>query len=136
MVSATAILISGVNARYISIADRVRKLAQEYRGDGVSAERRKNIERQMIRFHFRLHLVSWAARVLYASVACFVAIALVISMSVWSSLLEGATLPMFLFGLSLEGIAIALQLLELQVSNSTIHIESEDILRRAREPER
>ena len=128
MVSATAILISGVNARYISISDRVRALAREYRDQGASIERKSNIHRQMTIFHRRMHLVSWAARVLYAAVGCFVAVALLISISVSKQVLLGATLGMFLTGLILVAFAIVLQLLELQQSNRTIEIESADVL--------
>ena len=79
MVSATAVLISGVNARYMSISDRVRTLAREYRDRGTTTERQANIRGQMVVFHRRIRLVSWAARVLYAAVGCFIADALLIS---------------------------------------------------------
>ena len=128
MVSATAILISGVNARYISVSDRVRTLAREYRERGTSSERQFNIQRQMIVFHRRVHLVSWAARLLYAAVGCFIAVALLISVSVSKQILQGVTLAMFLIGLVLVAFAIVLELLELQQSNRTIEIESADVL--------
>ena len=128
MVSATAILISGVNARYISISDRVRAIAHEYRDRASSLERRANIRRQMIIFHRRLQLVSWAARILYAAVGCFIAVALLISISVSKRVLQGTTLGTFLIGLNLVAVAIVLQLLELQQSNRTIEIESADVL--------
>src|SRR2546421_5706165 len=110
MVSATAILISGVNSRYIAISDRVRALAGEYRKESTALERCRTIRRQMIVFHRRLHLVSWAARVLYAAVGCFVTVSLLISMSVSKRILQGATLAMFLIGLTLIALAIVLQL--------------------------
>src|SRR5439155_9075346 len=128
MVSATAIRISGVNARYISISDRVRTLAREYRDAVTSRERQLNIRSQMQIFHRRLHLVSWATRVLYAAVGCYIADALLISISVSKRILLGATLAMFLIGLILTAFAIVLQLLELQQSNRTIEIESADVL--------
>ena len=128
MVSATAILISGVNARYISISDRVRTLAREYRDAVTSRERQLNIRSQMQIFHRRLRLVSWATRVLYAAVGCYIADALLISISVSKRILLGATLAMFLIGLILTAFAIVLQLLELQQSNRTIEIESADVL--------
>jgi hypothetical protein len=134
MVSATAILISGTNARYISISDRVRTLAREYRDSGASGERRLNIRRQMTVFHRRLHLVSWAARVLYSAVACFVAVALLIGLSLSKPFLPRVTLWMFIIGLTLIAIAIVLQLLELQQSNRTIDIEIADLLRDADSP--
>jgi hypothetical protein len=127
MVSATAILISGTNARYISISDRIRTLTREFRQPGSSAERQSNIRQQMVIFHRRLHLVSWAARALYAAVACFVVIALLISLSLSKAILLGATPWMFLLGLLLIGGAIILQLLELQQSNQTIDLESADV---------
>lgn len=134
MVSATAILVSGVNSRYISISDRVRALTREYRDRGTTEERQLNIRRQMVIFHRRLHLVSWAARILYAAVGCFVAVALLISTSVSRPILLSATPGMFLIGLILIAFAIVLQLLELQQSNRTINIESADVLSRPRKP--
>jgi uncharacterized protein DUF2721 len=128
MVSATAILISGVTSRYESISNRVRAIASEYRDRATSVERQANIRRQMIVFHRRLHLISWAARVLYAAVGCFTAIALLISSSVSQRILLGATLGTFLIGLMLVALGIVLQLLELQQSNRTIDIESADVL--------
>jgi len=128
MVSATAILISGVNARYISISERVRALAREYRDPMTPDVRQRNIRRQTRVFHRRLRLVSWAARVLYAAAGSFAAVALLISLSVSRQTLLRATLALFLVGLALIVIAIVLQSLELQQSNKTIDLESADIL--------
>jgi hypothetical protein len=129
MVSATAILISGVNSRYISISDRVRNLTREFRQDNPSAERRSNIRSQMVIFHRRLHLVSWAARVLYAAAGCFVSVALLIGASAWRQGMDAITLPIFLVGLTLTIAAIIFQVLELQGSNATIDLESADVLK-------
>ena len=82
----------------------------------------------MVVFHRRIRLVSWAARVLYAAVGCFIADALFISISVSKSILLGPTLATFLVGLTLTVFAIVLELLELQQSNKTIEIESADVL--------
>ena len=128
MVSATAVLISGTNARYISISDRVRTLSREFRQAGTPAERQSNIRQQMAIFRRRLHLVCWAARTLYAAVVCFVVIALLISLSMSESILLGATPWMFLLGLVLIAGAIVLQLLELRQSIRTTDLESADVL--------
>jgi len=48
MVSATAVLISGVNTRYVAISDRVRNLAHEYRGEEITAARKLNIQAQVV----------------------------------------------------------------------------------------
>ena len=126
MVSATAILISGVNARHISISDRIRALAREFRGHDLDTARRRTIRLEVAIFQRRLHLVSWAARMLYAAVFCFIADAIFISGSPLQ--LQAATLPIFLLGLLLIAIAIVLQLIELSESNATIDLESADLL--------
>jgi len=128
MVSATAILASGVNTRYISISDRVRALAREYRDVNTPSNRRSTIRLEMVIFHRRLHLVSWAARVLYTAVGCFIAVALLISVSLSKPIPAGITLAAFLIGLILTAVAIILQLLELQQCNRTIDLESADVL--------
>jgi hypothetical protein len=127
MVSATAILISGVNSRYISISDRMRGLSHEFRDPAATEERRQIIRRQMVIFTQRVYLVSWAVRTCYVAAGCFVTVALLISATLWRSMLITATLPLFLTGIFLILVAIVFQLLELQASNRTIHLEVEDV---------
>jgi hypothetical protein len=127
LVSAGAILISGVNARYIAIADRMRGLAQEYRDKSCDPHRREVIARQMVTFSHRVRLVSWSERTLYLSVVCFTSVALMISAAVDRSVLETASLPIFTTGIGLIMIAIVFQLMELQFSNRTLRLETEDI---------
>jgi Protein of unknown function (DUF2721) len=128
MVSATAILISGVNARYISISERIRMLSAEYRRQPLSPSRRINIKRQMIVFIRRMAYVEWATRILYIAVAAFLGMALLISLSVRHSIFEMVTLPLFLLGLTLVIVAIFLQSLELRQSIQTIRLETLDVL--------
>ncbi len=128
MVSATAILISGVNSRHISISDRIRSLSREYRSGGLDVSRRRVIQSEVVIFQRRLHLVSWATRLLYASVGCFILMALLISASVVKAGFQGVTLLIFLVGLVLIAVAIVLELVELQESNSTIELEAADVL--------
>jgi hypothetical protein len=135
MVSATAILISGVNARYISISDRVRNLAHEFRSGDPSPERRQNIHQQMLIFNRRIGLVSWAARTLYVAVGLFVTVALLIGVSMWRRIFSEITLPIFITALVLVAIAILLQFGELQLSNRTITLESADVLNDAQSGE-
>lgn len=128
LVSATAILISGVNSRYISIADKMRSLAQEFRGHDSAAPRRHIIGAQMTIFQQRITLVAWAVRVLYAAVACFISMAMVISATLWRKTLESVTLPMFGLGILLILTAIVCQLLELHLSNRTLALEIRDVI--------
>jgi hypothetical protein len=128
LVSATAILISGTNSRYISISDRMRALAHEYRDPNCIEPRRITISREMLTFRHRIHLVSWAVRALYTAVGAFVTDALLISATLWRQMLAAATLPFFLLGIALIVLALVCQLLELQSSNRTISLEISDIV--------
>jgi Protein of unknown function (DUF2721) len=127
LVSSTAILISGVNSRYIAIADRIRALTHEYRYDNCTLERRQLIAREMRPFQRRVTLVAIAVRILYAAVTCFITMALIISATLWRSVLGFATLPLFFLGCFLILTGIVFQLLELQISNQTIRTETLDI---------
>jgi uncharacterized membrane protein len=131
MVSATAILVSGVNSRYLAVSDRIRALAHEYRGAELTDERRRNIQQQMMIFHHRLDLVSWSSRILYVAVCCFIAVALLICLSTWRQMLTVVTLPIFGLGVALVGTAVVLQLLEVQESHKTIVLEASEVLRDA-----
>jgi hypothetical protein len=128
LVSATAILISGCNSRYISMSDRIRALTHEYRDRSSTERRRAVITRELPTFLRRIRLVAWAVRVLYAAVGCFVTDALLISFTLWRQMLIEATLPLFLLGIALIVIAVICQLLELQLSNRTITVEVSDVL--------
>jgi hypothetical protein len=128
MVSATAILISGVNSRYIDIASRMRTLTQEYRDPNSNSKRCAAIQRQMVTFQLRIRLVSWAIRGLYGASGCFVTMALLISATLWRRMLATATLPLFVAGITMVLAAIVCELLELQASNRTISLEVTDVL--------
>lgn len=123
LVSATAILISGVSSRYIAISDRVRSLMKEFRDSTTGDERRAVIRSQLSIFERRVHLISWAIRILYVAAACFITVALLISATLWREILIMATLPLFLSGIVLIMVAIVFQLMELQASNRTIFLE-------------
>lgn len=132
MVSATAILLGGVNARYLAVSDRMRTLAHEYRSSGPSAERRLNIQQQMLVFHRRLDLVSWSSRILYLAICCFISVALLICLSTWRQTFTLVTLPIFASGVAMVGTAVVLQYLEVQASRKTIELEASEVLKDAR----
>jgi hypothetical protein len=128
LVSATAILISGSNSRYISIADRMRALAHEFREATSTPERKTTISREIVSFQRRIQLVAWAVRALYAAVGCFITVVIIISASSRHQTLSAATLPLFALGTTLIMTAIVCQLLELQISHRTICLEISDVL--------
>lgn len=130
LVSATAILISGINSRYMAIADRVRSFTAEYRDSATSQARRASIDRQLPAFQLRVRLVSWALRGLYVATGCFVGMALIISATLWRKMLAVATLPLFVLGIVLLIFSIACELLELRAANRTLFIEISDLERK------
>jgi len=130
LVSATAILISGINARYMAIADRVRSLTAEYRSSDTSPARLASISRQLPVFQLRVRLVSWAIRALYVASGCFVGMALIISATLWRKMLAVATLPFFISGIMLLIFAIVCELFELQAANRTLFTEISDLERK------
>jgi Protein of unknown function (DUF2721) len=123
MVSATAILISGVNSRYMSIAERVRSLTRELRDASTTPQRRACVETQLFFFGRRVSHVATATTLLYVAVGCFVTVALVISVSSTRTMLLFVTLPLFVAGLGLICLALAFQLWELRDSNRTLRLE-------------
>jgi hypothetical protein len=134
LVSATAILISGVNSRHIAIADRIRSLTAEYRNSATSPGRRAGIDRQLPAFRLRIQLASWSIRGLYLASACFVAMALIISATLWRKTLATATLPLFVAGIVLLLFSIVCELWELQEANQTLFDEISDVEQPVRDP--
>ena len=126
LVSATAILIGGINARYMAIADRIRALTAEYRAAGTSQARLASISRQLPIFKLRVRLVSWAIRALYVASGCFVGMALLISATLWRKMLAIATVPLFLSGILLLIFAIVCELFELKAANRTLFTDISD----------
>jgi len=127
LVSATAILIGGVNSRHISIADRIRSLTAEYRSPATSPERRAGIERQLPIFKRRIQLATWSIRGLYFASACFVTMALIISATLWRKMLAIATVPLFVLGIVSVLFSIVCELWELQEANRTLLGEISDL---------
>ena len=135
LVSATAILISGVNSRYISIADRMRTLSHEFRDENCNPFRKSVISLEMSAFQRRVELVAWAVRTLYVAVVCFISDAMIISATSWRQTLVVATLPLFVTGIGLILVAVICELLELQISNRTIMLEVRDVVGHSHSPQ-
>jgi hypothetical protein len=127
LVSATAILIGGVNSRHIAIADRIRSLTAEHRNAVTTPSRRAGIEKQLPIFRLRIRLASWSIRGLYFASACFVTMALIISATLWRKMLAVATVPLFVAGIILLLFSIVCELWELQEADRTLLDEISDL---------
>ncbi len=129
MISASAILISGINSKHQSLSDRVRGLAAEYRKTDTCMARKENILAQISFFRRRLRYVAIAHISLYCAAACFVAMVMVISFTIRVSTLVAATLPFFMAGVVLLLIAVGFEIRELRMSSETMRLELSDIER-------
>lgn len=127
MISASAILISGINSKHQSLSDRVRGLAAEFRGVDTSTARKDNISSQIRFFRRRLRFVAIAHMSLYCATACFIFMVMVISFTVKITTLVAWTLPFFLIGVALLLIAVGFEIRELRMSRETMRIELTDI---------
>ncbi len=127
LVSAAAILTSGINSRHMSIADRIRSLTAEHRNPETLPARRNSIDRQLPIFQRRITLASRAILGMYSATACFVTMALIISATLWRRMLTVATLPLFVAGIMLLLFAIVCELLELRCANQTLAEEICDL---------
>lgn len=128
MVSATSILLSGVNTRYLSISDRIRAISHESRVETLSVVRCKTIRLEIRIFSIRVRLIAWAARMLYIAIGCFIFVALVLAVSAWRPHLPALFIAIFPAGLICVAAAIALALVELEYSKRTIGLEISELL--------
>src|SRR5579863_9012066 len=104
MISANAILISGISSKHQAMSDRLRTLTKEWRSADTSAPRRDSIRAQVQLFMVRIAWISRAHFLLYVATACFLAMVLVIALTPivnrWLAL-EWLSVPLLLGGVFL-----------------------------------
>lgn len=123
MVSATAILIGGVNAKHQALADRVRLLMAEFRNPQTSEARKRNVLMQVKLFRRRLRYATLSHLGLYVAAACFITMVMIISLSTATASALKLTLPFFIAGVSLLLGAVLTEVLELLLANKTLDLE-------------
>jgi hypothetical protein len=128
MISAAAVLIMGVNQKHAGLGDRLRELAAEFRAEGTPRERRECLLAQIRLFQRRLSYVATAHLWLYASVACFVAMVLVITLGSHTPVWERVTLAFFVIGVVLMLGALLAELMELRLAGRTLELELRDVV--------
>jgi hypothetical protein len=125
MISASAILISGISSKHSSTSDRLRSLTSEHRQPGVSEHRKHAIEKQCALFMRRLRLITIAHLFLYAATGCFAVMVLLISspgMRGWAVLL-----PLFIVAMFLLLGGVVSEMLELRLAMRTLALETVDL---------
>ncbi len=124
MVSATAILIGGVSAKHQALADRLRLLMTEYRYPQTSEARKQNVLAQVKLFRRRLRYATLSHLGLYIATACFISVAMIISLSAATASALKLTLPFFISGVFLLLGAVLTEVLELLLANKTLDLET------------
>ena len=124
MISASAILVSGVSAKHSSMSDRLRSLAAEYRLESTTQARRENIEKQCAFFARRLELVARSHILLYGATAAFCVMVLIISISTFYSRFEIALFPLFLVGMTMLLTSCVLEILEVHLGNRILLLDA------------
>ena len=147
MVTACAILVSGVLSHYAAVNDRLRAYTRERlellrgpdgslslafaHGSAYGAERLKELDRQTPELARRLQLIHNALLAVYSAILTFVLSMFVIAVAalggggVWA----GAALFIFLLGTAVMLLGVLLVALEIRKSNDAIQYETQRVMR-------
>ena len=123
MISANAILSSGINARHSNVADRLRNLLKEYRDEQTTEPRRQSIQQQLPLFQQRIAHIERANIFLFSATACFVVTVMIIALGFYWKPATQLALPFFLLGVLLMLAGILAEVIELRTARSTLRME-------------
>jgi hypothetical protein len=127
MISACAILITGIGTKHAGLSDRVRSLAAEYRA--AADPGRRHLLSQQVHAFIRRATLAWLAHcLLYLAAATFSVTVLTALFAQrqpgWGML----TLSLFTAGTVLLIPALFLELIELMLAQATLRLETVDIV--------
>jgi hypothetical protein len=125
MVSASGLLFVGIQTKNLSLADRVRDLAREFRGLPAAdpTGRRESIRAQVALFERRLRTSQHALESIYVAIFFFVATAMLLAAAPWLGRAPVAAAAVFTLGIAFLLLAIVLEFLEMRVGHETIALE-------------
>ena len=126
MVSASAVLILGINSKHQSMSERIRALSAEFRTAGVSEKRKTVIARQIVCFRRRVRYAAAAHRLLYVAIVLFLLMMLLI-LAPENLSYPAAAYTLLVFGIATMLLAVACEFLELWSANQTLELEYDDI---------
>ena len=130
MISACAILITGVGTKHAGLSDRVRALAAEMRSLPPDSGRRPLVRVQLRTFMRRTSLAWIAHCLLYLAALVFSTTVLVALFAVRQHGWGRLTLELFILGTALLLAALIAEFGELLLAQSTLQSEVEDVLAR------
>ena len=129
MVSAAGLLFNGVQTKNLHLSDRIRALAAETRHAETTGERRRQIASELPLFWRRIRLSQWSLDMIYVAIVCFVLTSLLLASGLWigPSVLPIVITMIFVLGVALLIVALALEFVEMGISLRTITIEMDAI---------
>ena len=128
MVSAAGLLFTGVQAKNLHLADRLRALMSEYRtltSGSAHQQRRDQIAAQLGLFRRRIGLSQRALEFIYLAMVIFVVTSLLIASTPWIGGNAPPTLTavVFVVGVGLLLVALVLEFWEMHLGLRTVDIE-------------
>lgn len=125
LVSAAGLLFNGVQAKNLHLSDRIRALAAEFRNPATTPERSQHIREELALLNRRIRLSQRALELIYIAILSFVLTSLLLASSMWmgARALLLATSAIFVAGVVLLIVALALEFIEMWIGLKTIEIE-------------
>lgn len=129
MVSAAGLLFNGIQTKNLHLSDRIRALAAEARHAETTGERRQQIATELPLFWRRIRLSQWSLDMIYVAIVCFVLTSLLLASGLWIGppVLPIVITMIFVLGVALLIVALALEFVEMGISLRTIRIEMDAI---------
>lgn len=128
LITAAAILLSGLTSKYGNIADQMRRLTAEYRSGETSERRRGTIARQLTLFGRRIQAIWAATTCLCVAILSFVLMVLVVIFSQKAARLGVVGVATLVTGLIFMVVALLCELQELFLARKTAAWELRETL--------
>ena len=128
LITAAAILLSGLTSKYGNIADQMRRLTAEYRSGETSQARRATIARQLSLFARRIEAIWAATTCLCVAILAFVVMVLAVIFAQRATRLGYFGVGTLLIGLIFMAVALVCELVELFLARKTAACELTETL--------
>ncbi len=128
LVSAAGLLYTGVQTKNLHLSDRIRALTAELRNPSITPARRQQVLDQLPHFVRRIRLSQHSLELLYVGILCFVMTSLLLASTLWVAhrALPVVITVVFVAGVLLLILALALEFVEMWIGMKTIEIETKD----------
>lgn len=127
LISAVAILFSGLTAKHSHLADQIRQLTTEFRHEGTCSDRRRAIKHQLRLFERRINCLWVANSCLSLAILSFVVTVLFVVASQRTAQLGLFGIAAMLTGLIFLIVALSFETFEIALGRASLVLETHDI---------